>query len=183
MDIVHLITILVKRYFQALQNEFVNVNEIVFHFGNMKSLCDGCKQHSTSNLHCGLDVPFANDLQNGVISHVHLQWNNGFVSGEPFLFKCHVLCCARINDPIVHCMIIGTQGGNKHLFLIFTSLVCLFFLMILLLQTIPYKMFEIFTMKTNLSVCLMSFIKQCDIFHTFILSFFLETSSNNRVTR
>jgi hypothetical protein len=29
----------------------------------------------------------------------------------------------------------------------------------------------------------MSFIKQCDIFHTFILSFFLETSSNNRVTR
>jgi hypothetical protein len=93
----------------------------------MKSLRGGCKHHSTSNLHCGLDAPFANGLQNGVISHVYLQWNNGFVSGEPFSFKCHVLCCARINDPIVHCMIISIQGGNKHLFLIFTSLVCLFF--------------------------------------------------------
>jgi hypothetical protein len=50
-------------------------------------------------LHCGLDVPFANDLQNGVISHVHPPWNNGFINGEPFSFECHVLCCARIDDP------------------------------------------------------------------------------------
>ncbi len=79
----------------------------------MKNLSEGCKQHSTSNLHCGLDAPFANGLQNGVISHVHLSWNNGFVNGEPFLFQCHVLCCARIDDPIVGHMIISIQGGKK----------------------------------------------------------------------
>ncbi len=72
MDIVHLTTILVKLHFQALRNEITNRNETIFHFGNMKNLSDGCKQHSTSNLHCGLDTPFANGLQNGFISHVHL---------------------------------------------------------------------------------------------------------------
>ncbi len=71
MDIVHRITILVKLHFQALQNEFANKNETIFHFGNMKNLNDGYEQHFTSNLHCGLDAPFANGLQNGVISHVH----------------------------------------------------------------------------------------------------------------
>jgi hypothetical protein len=80
MDIVHFTTILVKLQFQALRNEFVNKNETIFHFGNMKNLSDGYKQHFTSNLYCGLDVPFANGLQNGVISHVHLPWNNGFIS-------------------------------------------------------------------------------------------------------
>jgi hypothetical protein len=61
-----------------------------------------------------------------------------------------VLCCVIINNLIVRCMIISTEGDNKHLFLIFTSLVSLFFLIILLLQTIPHKMFMIFTIKTNL---------------------------------
>ncbi len=135
---------------QTLRNEFANRKKTIFHFENIKNLHDGCKQHSTSNLHYGLDVPFANDLQNGVISHVHLPWSNGFVSGEPFSFKCHVLCCVIINNLIVRCMIISTEGDNKHLFLIFTSLVSLFFLIILLLQTIPHKMFMIFTIKTNL---------------------------------
>jgi len=27
------------------------------------------------------DVPFANGLQNGVIFHVNLSWNNGFING------------------------------------------------------------------------------------------------------
>ncbi len=126
MDIVHLTTILIKFHFQAFLNEFVNENDTIFHSGNVKNLSDGCKQHLNSNLHCGLDVPFANGLQNGVISHVHLPWNNGFINGEPLLFKFHVLCCPRINDPIIHCMIINIQCGNKHLFLIFISLVCLF---------------------------------------------------------
>jgi hypothetical protein len=35
----------------------------------MKNLSDGYKQHFTFNLHCGFDVPFANGLQNDVISH------------------------------------------------------------------------------------------------------------------
>ncbi len=68
IDIVHLTTIHVKVHFQALQNEFANGNETILHFENMKNLSDGCKQYFTSNLHCGLDVPFANGLQNGVIS-------------------------------------------------------------------------------------------------------------------
>jgi hypothetical protein len=86
-------------------------------------------------LHCGLDdAPFANGLQNGVISHVHLPWNNGFVNGEPLSFKCHVLCYVGIDDPIVCRIIISTQGGKKHLFLMFTSLVCFFFLVTLFLQ-------------------------------------------------
>ncbi len=135
----------------------------------------GCKQHFTSNLHCGLDVPFANGLQNGVISHVHLPWNNGFVSGEPLSFKCHVLCCVKIDDPIVRHMIISTQGGNKHLFLIYTSLVYFFFLITLLLQTIPHKVFGFFTIKAKLFVCLMNFVKQHGIF-ILSLSFLLETS-------
>ncbi len=58
----------------------------------MKNFSDGCKQHFTSNLHCGLDAHFANGLQNGVISHVHPSWNNGFVSGQPSL-------------PIEHCFL------------------------------------------------------------------------------
>ncbi len=140
MDIVHLTRILVKLHFQALWNEFVNKNETIFHFGNMKNLNDGCKRHSTSNLHCGLDAPFANDLKNGVISHVHLPWNNGFISGEPFLFKCHVLCCAKTDDPIICCMIINSQSDNKNLFLIFTSLVCFFFLITFLFQTIRHTL-------------------------------------------
>jgi len=173
MDIVHHITILVKLHFQALQNEFANENETIFHFGNMKNLNDGYEQRFTSNLHCGLDAPFANGLQNGVISHVHLLWNNGFISGEPFLFKCHVLCCAKIDDQIVGLMIISIQGSNKHLVLIFTSLVCPFFFITLLLQTIPHKEFRFYPMKTKLFVYLMSFVKQCGIFYTFTF-FFLE---------
>ncbi len=124
-----------------------------------KNLSDGCKQHSTSNLHCGLDAPFANGFQNGVISHVHLPWNNGFVSGEPLSFKCHVLCYAGIDDPIVRRMIINIQGDNKHLFLIFTSLVCFFFLITFFLKTIPHKMSRFFAIKTKLFVHLMSFVK------------------------
>jgi hypothetical protein len=141
----------------------------------MENLNDGCKRHSTSNLHCGINAPFANDLQNGVIPHVHLPWNNGFVSGEPFLFKFHVLCCARIDDPIIRRMIINMKGDNKKLFLIFTSLVCFFFFIILLFQTIRHKMSGFFTIKAKLFVCLMSFVKQCGIFHI-SLSFLLETS-------
>jgi len=133
----------------------------------MKNLNNGCKQQSTSNLHCGLDAPFANGLQNYVISHVHLPWNNGFISGEPLLFERHVLCCARIDDPIICRMIISTQGGNKHLFLIFTSLVYLFFLITLFLQTIPHKVSGFFTIKAKLFICFMSFVKACNIFRTF----------------
>ncbi len=170
ISIVHLTTILVKLHFQALRNEFANRNEIILHFGNMKNLSDGCKQHSTSNLHCGFDAPFANGLQSGVISHVHLSWNNGFISGEPLSFKCHVLCCTRIDDLIICHMIISTQGNNKHLFLIFTSLVFFFFffLIILLLKIIPHKMSKFFAIKTKLFVCLMNFVKQCNIFGIFI---------------
>ncbi len=167
MGIVHLTTILVKLHCETLRNEFVNINEIIFHFGNMKNLSDGCKQDSTSNLHYGLDAPFSNGLQNGVISHVHLPWNNGFVSDKPLLFECHVLCCARIDDPIVCRMIISTQGGNKHLILIFASLFCPFFLITILFQTIPHKMSRFFAIKTKFFICLMSFVKQCNIFHTF----------------
>jgi len=105
----------------------------------MKNLNDGCKQHFSSYLHYGLNVPFANGLQNGVNSHVHPLWNNGFVIGEPFSFEYHVLCCAKIDDPIICNMIISTQGNNKHLFFIFTSLICIFFLIILHFQTIPHK--------------------------------------------
>ncbi len=81
MDIVHLITILVKLHFQAFRNEFTNGNETIFHFRNMKNLSDGSKRHFTSNLYCGLWTPFANGLQNGVIFHVNLSWNNGFING------------------------------------------------------------------------------------------------------
>jgi hypothetical protein len=119
-----------KLHFQAFRKEFAIENETILHFWSMKTLSDGYKQHYTSNLHCGLDGPFANGLQNGVISHVHLLWNNGFISGEPLSFKCHMLCCAKIDDPIVCCMIINIQGENKHLFLIFTSLVLFFFFII-----------------------------------------------------
>jgi hypothetical protein len=58
-------------------------------------------------LHYGLDAPFASGLQNGIISHVHFPRDNGFVSGEPFSFECHVLCYAKIDDPIVQRMIIN----------------------------------------------------------------------------
>jgi hypothetical protein len=64
-------------------------------------------------------------------------------------------------------MIIITQGGDKHLSLIFTSLVCFFFLITLLLQTIFHKMSGLFAIKTKLFVCLMSFVKQCNIFRIF----------------
>jgi hypothetical protein len=82
-------------------------------------LISSCFQY---NLHYGLDAPFANGLENGVISYVHPSWNNGFVNDEPFLFKCHVLCCIKIDDLIVCHMIISTQGGNKMLFFIFHKL-------------------------------------------------------------
>ncbi len=171
-------------FIQALQNESPNRNETILHFGNMKNLSDGCKQHFTSNLHYYRDAPFANGLQNGVISHVHLLWNNGFVSGEPFSFECHVLCCSKIDDPIIHHMIINTQGSNKHLFLIFTSLVCLFFLITLLLQTILHNVSKFLIIKAKLFICLMSFVKQCDIFHTFTFFSFgnlMKQSNNNEL--
>jgi hypothetical protein len=110
-------TILVKLHFEALRNEFANENETILHFGNMKNLNDGCKQHSTSNLHYGLDAPFANGLQNGLISHVHFSWNNGFISGEPLSFKHHVLCCAKIDDPIVRHMILAPKAETNICFL------------------------------------------------------------------
>ncbi len=125
--------------FKPSKMNLVNKNETIFHFGNMKNLNHGCKQQFTSNLHCGLDVAFTNGLQNGVICHVHPSWNNGFISGEPFSFKYHVLCYAEINDLIVRRMIISTQGGNKHLFLIFTSLVCLSFSSLFFLKQILTK--------------------------------------------
>ncbi len=78
-----------------------------------------------------------------------------------------MLCCARIDDPIVCCMIISTQGGNKHLFLIFTSLVYLFFLITLLFQTFLHKVSRFLTIKAKHFICLMSFVKQCSIFRTF----------------
>jgi hypothetical protein len=62
MDIVHLTTILAKLHFQALQNDFTNIIETIFYFGNMKNLNDGCKQHLTSNIQRGLDAPFDNGL-------------------------------------------------------------------------------------------------------------------------
>jgi len=175
MDIVNLITILVKLHFQAFRNEFANENETILHFGNMKNLNDGCKQHSISNLQCGLDVPFANGLQNGVISHVHHPWNNGFISGEPLLFKCHVLCCVGIDDPIIHCMIISTQSDNKHLFFIFHKLGFLFLSHHSSSSNNYSQSAWVFYNKKKLFVYFMSFVEQCDIFHTFIF-FFLEAS-------
>jgi hypothetical protein len=82
MGIVHLTTMLLKLYCEALRNDIANKNETILHFGKMKNLNDGYKEHSTSNLHYGLDAPFANGVQNGVISLVHLLWNNGFISGD-----------------------------------------------------------------------------------------------------
>jgi hypothetical protein len=82
----------------------------------MKNLSDGCKQHFSFNLHYDLDAPFANGFQNDVISHVYLSCNNGFINDESFWFECHVLRCARIDDPIIFRMIISIQGNNKHLF-------------------------------------------------------------------
>ncbi len=116
--------------------------------------------------------------------NVHLPWNNGFLNGEPLLFKCHVLCCAGIDDPMIHHMIISTQGGNKHLFLIFTSLVCFFFLITLLLQTISHKMSRFFVIKTKLFICFMSFVKQCNIFRIFTYFSFgnlMKESSNDKL--
>jgi hypothetical protein len=55
----------------------------------------------TSDLHCGFDVPLANALQNGVITHEHPPWGNGLVCGKPFLFECHVLRCTRIDNLII----------------------------------------------------------------------------------
>ncbi len=95
----------------------------------------------------------------------------GFNSGEPFSFERHVLCCTKINDPIVHCMIICIQCGNKHLFLMFTSLVCLFFFTTFFLQTLFPKVSNFFTINKNLIVCLMSFVKQCNIFCNFTFFF------------
>jgi hypothetical protein len=67
-----------------------------------------------------------------------------------------MLRCAKINDPIIRRMIINTQDDNKHLTLIFTSLFCHFFLITLLFQTIPYKMFEFFIIEAKNFVCLMN---------------------------
>jgi len=78
-----------------------------------------------------------------------------------------VLRCARIDDPIVFRMIISTQGGNKHLFLIITSLVCFFFFITLLLQTILHKASGFFTIKAKLFICLLGFVNQCGILFTF----------------
>jgi hypothetical protein len=91
-------------------------------------------------------------------------------NGEPFLFECHVLCCTKIDDLIVCYMIINIQCRNKHLFLIFfASLVCLFLLIILLLQTIHNKKNLFFTIKKPYHLpyefC------QCGIFYTFIFFF------------
>jgi hypothetical protein len=74
----------------------------------MKNLGDGCVCQLASHLHCGFDVPFANGLQNGVIAHEHPPWGNAFVRGKPFLFECHVLCYTKIDNPIIHGMIIDT---------------------------------------------------------------------------
>ncbi len=92
-----------------------------------------------SHLHCGFDAPLANGLQIGVIPHEHPPWGNVFVCGKPFLFECHVLCCTRINNPIIRGMIISTQCRNKHLFVIFTSLINFFLFNNFLLQTISHK--------------------------------------------
>jgi len=127
-------------------------------------LISSCFQY---NLHYGLDAPSANGLQNGVISHVHPLWNNGFINGEPFLFKCYVLCCTKIDDLIVRHMIIGTQVGNKFFFFILTSLVCLFFVITFLLQTNSHKVSGFFAIKANLFKCLMNFVQKCGIFFTF----------------
>jgi hypothetical protein len=53
------------------------------------------------------------------------------------------------------------------LFLVITSLVCFFLLITLLLQTIPHKVSEFFTIKAKLFICLMGFVNQCGILFTF----------------
>jgi len=93
--------------FKPFENEFANINDIIIHFWNIKNLSDGCEQHFTCNLHGNLDVPFTNGFQNSLITHIHSLWNNGFINGKPLSLKCHVLCCIKTNDPIIHNMIIG----------------------------------------------------------------------------
>jgi hypothetical protein len=78
-------------------------------------------------LHCGFDVPLANGLQNGVIAHERSPWENAFVHGKPLLLDFHVLHCTKIDNPIIRGMIIGIQCDNKHLFVVFTSLIGVFF--------------------------------------------------------
>jgi hypothetical protein len=78
MGIVHLITILVKLHFQALRNEFANTNEIFFILGTWKIWV----MVVNNILPPTCIVIFANGLENGVISHVHLLWNNEFLSGD-----------------------------------------------------------------------------------------------------
>ncbi len=118
----------------------------------MKNLGDGYVCQFASHLHCGFDVPLANGLQNGVIAHEHPPWGNALVRGKPFLFEYHVLRCTRIDNPIIRDMIIRTQCPNKHLFVIFTSVINFFFFVIFLLQTNFHKMFEFFTTETKLLV-------------------------------
>ncbi len=77
--------------------------------------------------------PLANGLQNSVIAYEHLPWGNALLCGKPFLFKCHVLRSTGIDNPIIRGMIIGTQCRNKHLLMIFTSLISFFFFIIFLL--------------------------------------------------
>jgi hypothetical protein len=123
LSIVDLTTILVKLHFETFKIEFIHRNETILHFWNMKNLGDGCVREFASHLHCGFDVPLANGVQNGVITHEHRPWGNVFVGGKPFLFECHVLRCTKIDNPIIHGMIISTQCHNKHLLVIFTSLI------------------------------------------------------------
>ncbi len=61
----------------------------------------------------------------------------------------------------------NTQGDTKYLFLIFTSLVCVFFLITLFLQTIPHKVSGFFIIRAKVFVRRMSFVKRRDIFRTF----------------
>ncbi len=96
MDIVHLTTILVKIHFQAFWNEFTNGNETNFILETWRTWVMVLSNILLQTCIVAFDVPFANGLQNGVIFHIHLSWNNGFINGEPFLFKCHVLCCTKI---------------------------------------------------------------------------------------
>lgn len=45
----------------------------------------------TSNLHGGLDDSFVDCLQNGVITHVHSLWNNGFISWTIIIQTSYVM--------------------------------------------------------------------------------------------